>query len=430
MTQPLLQIRDLNIAFETSRGLVRPVRDSNLTIYPGQTVALVGESGCGKSVTAMSILKLLPMPPAKFLGGQILYRGQDIIPLPEKDMRRIRGGKIAMIFQEPMTSLNPVYTVGDQIVEAVRLHQNASGSKAWEIAEQALADVGIADPAKRLHTYPHQLSGGMRQRVMIAMALACKPDLLIADEPTTALDVTIQAQILELLRKLQKTTGMSILMITHDLGVVAENADSVYVMYASRIVEAGSVEEIFDKPTHPYTRGLLRSMPTLGGKRTRLETIPGNVPNPANFPEGCKFHTRCTHTRDLARKLDSGEIGANLRPDEKETIEIVVNDERARVVKRCVLDEPGARELLPKHWISCHQTPGYDASQTTKPDLPGKRSVTVDPLAPDEAGDPAMGTLAPVTNEAAIEDAKLSSAPTILMTKKPTGSFETGEENR
>ncbi len=367
MAQPLLEIKDLNIAFDTARGQVRPVRDSNLSLYPGQTVALVGESGCGKSVTAMSILKLLPMPPAKFLSGQILYKGSDIITTPEREMRAIRGGQIAMIFQEPMTSLNPVYTVGDQIVEAIRLHQPLSGKAAWDAAEQALGDVGIADAAKRLHTYPHQLSGGMRQRVMIAMALACKPDLLIADEPTTALDVTIQAQILELLRKLQREKNMTILMITHDLGVVAENADVVYVMYASRIVEAGTVEEIFDHPTHPYTRALLRSMPMLGQKRVRLDTIPGNVPNPANFPGGCKFHTRCTHTRELAASHPG------------ESVEIASAGETARVLKRCTTDEPTARELMPRHWVSCHQVQGFDQAAPTRPDLHHRREITADP---------------------------------------------------
>jgi oligopeptide/dipeptide ABC transporter ATP-binding protein len=364
MPEPLLDIRDLNIAFDTNRGQVRPVRDSNLVIYPAQTVALVGESGCGKSVTAMSILKLLPMPPAQFLGGSINYRQRDIVKTSERDMRQIRGGQIAMIFQEPMTSLNPVYTVGDQIVEAVRLHQSVDSGKAWQIAEQALSDVGIADPGKRLQTYPHQLSGGMRQRVMIAMALACEPELLIADEPTTALDVTIQAQILELLRKLQRERGMAMLMITHDLGVVAENADVVYVMYASRIVEAATVEGLFDKPTHPYTRALLRSMPTMGGRRVRLETIPGNVPNPANFPSGCKFHTRCLLTRELAAA------------GKGEAVDIVSAGEKGRVLKKCTIDEPVAKEITPRHWAACHQLEGYEAAPVTRPDIEHKRTVT------------------------------------------------------
>ena len=368
MPEPVLDIRDLNVAFDTNRGQVRPVRDSNLAVYPGQTVALVGESGCGKSVTAMSILKLLPMPPAKFLGGSITYHGSDIIPTPEKEMRKIRGGQIAMIFQEPMTSLNPVYTIGDQIVEAVRLHQNVDSKVAWKIAEQSLTEVGIADAAKRLVAYPHQMSGGMRQRVMIAMALACEPELLIADEPTTALDVTIQAQILELLRKLQQDRGMSILMITHDLGVVAENADVVYVMYASRIVEAATVEDLFDRPTHPYTRALLKSMPTMGGRRVRLETIPGNVPNPANFPTGCKFHTRCALTRELASA------------GKGETVEIVSAGETSTVLKRCTTDEPTARELMPQHWAACHQVEGYDKAAITRPSINHKRSAIAEEL--------------------------------------------------
>src|SRR5687768_17321392 len=300
MARALLEIQDLNVAFETSRGDLRPVRDVSINIDPGQTVAVVGESGCGKSVTALSVLRLIPSPPGKVLGGQILFEGRDLLGLSEREMRSVRGKDIAMIFQEPMTSLNPVYTIGDQIVEAVTLHQHVGTKQAYEIAEQSLRDVGIADPGRRLHEYPHQMSGGMRQRVMIAMALSCKPKLLIADEPTTALDVTIQAQILELLRKLQRETGMAILLITHDLGVVAENADVVGVMYASRIVEFATVEELFDKPQHPYTEGLFKSIPKLHGNVERLDTIPGTVPNPARFPPGCKFHPRCHRTRVLA----------------------------------------------------------------------------------------------------------------------------------
>jgi len=359
---PLLQITDLNIAFDTARGQVRPVRDSNLAIYPGQTVALVGESGCGKSVTAMSILRLLPTPPAKYLSGSIVFKGQDLLSLSERQMRSIRGGKIAMIFQEPMTSLNPVYTVGNQIAEAVKLHQNVTWAQAWEVAEKALRDVGIADAPRRLREYPHQLSGGMRQRVMIAMALACEPELLIADEPTTALDVTIQAQILELLRKFQKERGMAILLITHDLGVVAENADTVAVMYASRIVETASVYDLFDRPTHPYTRGLLRSTPSMGtsqsGTRLRLETIPGNVPNPASFPQGCKFHTRCTRARELAKSLE-----------DSATELVHSSGETFRVPSACRNNEPTLRELFPKHWAACHREPAYEAAPTTAPDL-------------------------------------------------------------
>jgi ABC-type dipeptide/oligopeptide/nickel transport system ATPase component len=285
--QPLLELRDLNIAFNTERGQIRPVRDVSYSIYPGQTLAVVGESGCGKSVTALSILRLISTPPGQVLGGEVLFEGRDLLKLSEKEMRAVRGRDIAMIFQEPMTSLNPVYTIGDQIAEAVTLHQHVNTRQAYEIAEQAMRDVGISDPGRRLHEYPHQMSGGMRQRVMIAMALSCKPKLLIADEPTTALDVTIQAQILELLRKIQKQTGMAMRRITHDLGVVAENADTVAVMYASRVVEYAPVEEIFDRPLHPYTDGLLKSVPKLGAHSQRLVSIPGTVPNPARFPSGC-----------------------------------------------------------------------------------------------------------------------------------------------
>src|SRR5262245_52599346 len=321
MAKPLLEIKNLNVAFETNRGDVRPVRDSSITIYPGQTVAVVGESGCGKSVTALSVLRLIPSPPGKVLGGQIIFEGRDLLTLSEAEMRRVRGKDIAMIFQEPMTSLNPVYTIGDQIVEAVTLHQHVSTRKAYEIAEQSLRDVGIADPGRRLHEYPHQMSGRMRQRVMIAMALSCQPKLLIADEPTTALDVTIQAQILELLRRLQREKGMAIMLITHDLGVVAENADVVAVMYASRVVEVATVEELFDHPKHPYTEALFRSIPKLGTRVTRLDTIPGTVPNPARFPSGCKFHTRCHRTRKLAQTTD-----------DSQTVEVTSAGEKFRVL--------------------------------------------------------------------------------------------------
>src|SRR5947207_8377853 len=298
MPEPLLEVDNLTVAFDTERGQIVPVREVAFSIFPGQTVAVVGESGCGKSVTAMSILRLIPSPPGKVLSGEIRFSGRgDLLSLSEREMRTVRGKDIAMIFQEPMTSLNPVYTIGDQIVEAITLHQGVGTRKAYEIAEQSLRDVGIADPHRRLHAYPHEMSGGMRQRVMIAMALSCQPRLLIADEPTTALDVTIQAQILELLRKLQRERGMAIMLITHDLGVVAENADVVAVMYASRIVEVATVENLFDKPLHPYTEGLFKSVPKLGADTQRLDTIPGTVPNPARFPSGCKFHPRCHRTQ-------------------------------------------------------------------------------------------------------------------------------------
>jgi len=296
----------------------------------------------------------------------IQFKGRDLLGLPERLRRKLRGDRISMIFQEPMSSLNPVYTIGDQIVEAVTLHQHVNMRQAYEIAEQSLRDVGIADPSRRLHEYPHQMSGGMRQRVMIAMALSCKPKLLIADEPTTALDVTIQAQILELLRKLQREQGMAIMLITHDLGVVAENADVVAVMYASRVVETATVEELFDHPKHPYTEALFRSVPKLGAHATRLDTIPGTVPNPARFPSGCKFHTRCERTRELAKAHGSAA---------GETVEVASGDERFRVLKRCHDDEPIEREIEPKHWAACHQIAGYDQKPQTEPHLQHKRSV-------------------------------------------------------
>ena len=374
MASPLLEIKDLNVAFDTDRGQIRPVRDVSLAIHPGQTVAVVGESGCGKSVTAMSILRLIPQPPGKVLGGQIMLEGRDLLKLPEREMRRVRGKDIAMIFQEPMTSLNPVYTIGDQIAEAVVLHQGVSKREAMAIAEQSLRDVGIADPGRRIGEYPHQMSGGMRQRVMIAMALSCKPKLLIADEPTTALDVTIQAQILELLRKLQREQGMAIMLITHDLGVVAENADVVAVMYASRIVEFARVEELFDRPMHPYTEGLFRAVPKLGAHSERLETIPGTVPNPAKFPQGCKFHTRCPRTRDLATRAPI-----------EDTVEHVAAGERFRVLRRCHAEEPELREVVPLHGAACHQIETYDRARVLVPKLADKREVV--PVAVVE-GDP------------------------------------------
>ncbi len=367
--QPLLEVDALNVAFDTPRGQLRPVRDVSYSICPGQTLAVVGESGCGKSVTALSILRLIPSPPGRMLSGHIRFAGRDLLALPEKQMRSVRGGDIAMIFQEPMTSLNPVYTVGDQIVEAVTLHQGVGTREAYAVAERAMADVGIADPHRRVREYPHQLSGGMRQRIMIAMALSCQPKLLIADEPTTALDVTIQAQILELLRRLQAERGMSILMITHDLGVVAENADTVAVMYASRVVEFAKVEDLFDAPSHPYTVGLFRSMPKLGGGAHRLETIAGNVPNPANFPCGCKFHPRCTKTRELAA------AGAG------DTVQITVAGESARVMKLCVDAEPDLRQTGQAHWAACHYADNYATATATTPRSDHRREVTAESLA-------------------------------------------------
>jgi oligopeptide/dipeptide ABC transporter ATP-binding protein len=289
----LLSIKNLSTWFYTEQGLAKAVQNVSFDIPRGKTLAVVGESGCGKSVTALSVMRLIPWPPGKIVEGEILFRGQSLLKASEDRMRHIRGNDIAMIFQEPMTSLNPVFTVGNQIVEAVKLHQKKSGSEALKIAVDMMRKVGIADPQRRVHEYPHQMSGGMRQRVMIAMALCCGPELLIADEPTTALDVTIQAQILELLRQLQKQNNMSIMLITHDLGVVAENADDIVVMYASRVAETAAGRQLFDKPLHPYTQGLLRSLPRLGQHKDRLDVIGGTVPNPLRFPDGCKFHPRC-----------------------------------------------------------------------------------------------------------------------------------------
>jgi oligopeptide/dipeptide ABC transporter ATP-binding protein len=372
-TQPLLEIDQLNIAFDTNRGQVRPVRDASYSIFPGQTLAVVGESGCGKSVTALSILRLIPSPPGRVLGGAIRFEGRDLLGLTEKEMRGVRGKDISMIFQEPMTSLNPVYTIGDQIVEAVTLHQGVGMREAYVIAEKALADVGIADPHRRIREYPHQLSGGMRQRVMIAMALSCKPKLLIADEPTTALDVTIQAQILELLRKLQGETGMAILLITHDLGVVAENADTVAVMYASRVVEFATVEDLFDRPQHPYTEGLFRSVPKLGSDVSRLQTIAGNVPNPANFPSGCKFHPRCPKARELAAASPADQ-----------TVQLTIGKETVRVMRACVEQEPTLRQVKDAHWAACHFVEHYATASMTTPRSDHRREVIAE-LAPESA---------------------------------------------
>jgi len=291
----LLEINDLKVYFHTEEGLARSVDGVSYSIMKGETLGVVGESGCGKSVTALSILQLIPRPPGDIAGGQIHFKGQNLLDLSERQMRTIRGNEIAMIFQEPMTSLNPVFTVGNQLTEAIRIHQpDKSPMQARELAIEALRKVNIPAPEVRIDEYPHQMSGGMKQRVMIAMALTCNPSLLIADEPTTALDVTIQAQILVLMRKLQLEYGMSILLITHDLGVIAETADHVAVMYAGKVVEYAAAAELFGDPRHPYTLGLFRSLPDLKARATRLEVIPGMVPKPQEFPSGCRFRNRCT----------------------------------------------------------------------------------------------------------------------------------------
>jgi peptide/nickel transport system ATP-binding protein len=337
---PLVQIENLRTWFYTDEGVVRAVDDVSLTIPRGKTLGVVGESGCGKSVTALSIMRLVSSP-GHIAGGRIVLHdnGQPLVlsELTDREMRRIRGGKISMIFQEPMTSLNPVFTIGAQIAEAVRLHQKASAAEARRRAIDMLRKVDIPAPEKRVDEYPHQFSGGMRQRAMIAMALSCNPQLLIADEPTTALDVTIQAQILDLLRSLQREFGMSILMITHDLGIVAEMADDVAVMYASKVVEYAPVQELFAHPLHPYTVGLFQSRPEAGKTNSptiprngqRLRTIPGMVPSPLYFPSGCKFHPRCPF-----------------------------NDGQ-----RCTAEEPELREITPGHFARCHFAGQLDFSK-------------------------------------------------------------------
>ena len=323
MTQPLLTIDRLKTHFFTDEGVVRAVDDVSLAIPAGKTLGLVGESGCGKSVTALSILQLISEPGRIVEGTITLHNGKGhkvISSLSTAGIRRVRGGEIAMIFQEPMTSLNPVFTIGSQITEAIRLHRQVSPSAARERTVELLQQVGIPDPEHRCDQYPHELSGGMRQRAMIAMALSCNPRLLIADEPTTALDVTIQAQILDLLRKLQREEHMAILIITHDLGIIAEMADEVAVMYASKVVESAAVGELFSHPLHPYTYSLFASRPKPGQtKSTRLTSIPGTVPSPRNFPPGCKFHPRCPFRQPV-----------------------------------CETDEPSLREINPGHFARCH----------------------------------------------------------------------------
>ena len=322
----ILKVNNLSVSFFTEDGTAKAVQDVSFAIKKGKTFALVGESGCGKSVTALSIMRLIPTPPGEIVNGEIFFGTRDLLTLNQKRMRGIRGNKIAMIFQEPMTSLNPVYTIGDQIIEAIKLHQTKNTEEAWADAVQMLRRVGIPDPQQRVSEYPHQMSGGMRQRVMIAMAISCEPSVLIADEPTTALDVTIQAQILDLLDQLQEQNQMSILLITHDLGIVAERADDVAVMYASRLAEIADAKSLFDDPLHPYTQGLLKSLPRLDFQGRRLHTIPGNVPEPLHFPTGCKFHPRCP-------------LGCDDR--------------------RCQTNEPELREVRPGRYVACWYAPGY-----------------------------------------------------------------------
>lgn len=316
--QKLLEVKGLKTHFFTKRGHVKSVDGVSFSLNKGETIGIVGESGCGKSVTSLSIMKLVPEPPGKIVDGEIMFKGQDLTKLSFDEMTKIRGNEISMIFQEPMTSLNPVYTIGYQITEAVKLHRDVTGKEALEIAIDMLKKVGIPSPEQRVNEFPHQLSGGMRQRAMIAMALSCQPELLIADEPTTALDVTIQAQILELINSLKKDLDMAVMMITHDLGVVAEVADKVLVMYAGKVMEYTDTRSLFSNPSHPYTWGLMRSLPRMDVRVKRLQAIPGMVPSPLDFPKGCKYHTRCP----LA-------------------------------TSRCMEEEPELKEICPGHKVRC-----------------------------------------------------------------------------
>lgn len=318
-TLPLLKVDNLSVHFGSGARVARAVGGAGFDIGRGETLGLVGESGCGKSVTSLAIMRLIPSPPGEIVSGSVELDGEDLLSLPEREMRRVRGSRISMIFQEPMTSLNPVFTIGNQITEAVLCHERVPYAEAYARAAEMLREVGIPNPELMLGQYPHELSGGMKQRAMIAMGLVCRPELVICDEPTTALDVTIQAQILDLLRTLQRERGMSMLFITHDLGVVSELAHRVCVMYAGRIVEKGACAGLFAEPLHPYTSGLLRSLPGIAGERKKLYTIPGQVPNPVNFPAGCRFHPRCEKAQEI-----------------------------------CRTEEPELEEKRPGRWCACH----------------------------------------------------------------------------
>lgn len=317
MNEPVLEIQDLSTHFFTSRGQIPAVDKVSLVVRPKEVLGIVGESGCGKSVTSLSVLKLIPSPPGRIVGGSVLFKGQDLVKLSEREMRKIRGDRISMIFQEPMSSLNPLFTIGQQLGETVRFHRGASRKEAREHSIDLLAKVGIPRPEAICRAYPHELSGGMRQRVMIAIAISLNPELLIADEPTTALDVTIQAQILDLLRKLNEDYGTAMMMITHDLGVVAEICTRVVVMYAGTIVEEGETERIFENPLHPYTQGLIKSMPLMNEERRRLYSIPGQVPALSLGMKGCRFADRCGQAMPICRErfpqLETMENGQRCR---------------------------------------------------------------------------------------------------------------------
>lgn len=325
---PLLSVRNLRTVFSTEEGEVAAVDGISFDLHAGETLGIVGESGSGKSVTSLSIMRLIPSPPGRIASGEIIFNGEDLLKKSPAEMRKIRGNEISMIFQEPMTSLNPVFTIGDQIMEAIILHQKLNKKQARERAIEMLRLVGIPSPERRVDEYPHQLSGGMRQRVMIAMALSCNPKLLIADEPTTALDVTIQAQILELLQRLQKELGMAIILITHDLGVVAGMVDRVIVMYAGKIVEEAPVRDLFRAPKHPYSEGLLGSIPKLHETQERLQAIEGVVPSPFNMPPGCRFHPRCRYAKPACSQI-----------------------------------EPPLMELAPRHFAACIKHTDYQLPQ-------------------------------------------------------------------
>jgi oligopeptide transport system ATP-binding protein len=316
--KPLLEVKSLRTSFFTEAGEVRAVDGVSFSVAPGKLMGLVGESGSGKTASVLSIMRLLPES-ARIVGGEVIFEDRDLLKLSEPEMRHIRGARIAMIFQEPMTSLNPVFTIGSQIGEAVRLHQRTNRAETRNRTIEALRMVGIADPERRINDYPHQLSGGMRQRVMIAMALSCNPRLLIADEPTTALDVTIQAQILDLIRELQGRLGLAVILVTHDLGIVSEYADDVTILYAARVMEQAPSAELFQNPLNPYTRGLLESIPGIdGGRQRRLQAIPGSIPSSLNPPAGCRFHPRCP-----------------------------------RVIPQCSAAEPPLEQKGPNHYVAC-----------------------------------------------------------------------------
>ncbi len=315
MTAPALQVRHLTTRLAIGKSTYKVVDDLSFSLYPGKTLALVGESGCGKSMTALSLMRILPQPPALPPEGEVLFHGQNLLELSESAMRHVRGCKVSMIFQDPSSALNPVYTIGYQLLEVISLHMDLDEAEALERCIQALKEVGIPSPEARLSDYPHQLSGGMRQRVMIAMALLCEPEVLIADEPTTALDVTVQAQVLEVMRSLQRERGMALLLITHDLGVVAEMADEVIVMYASRTVERGDVTAIFDNAGHPYTQGLFASRPNILSAKDRLTPIRGVVPPLTQYPQGCRFHPRCPHVMERCRTGNVPELSCSAHKD-------------------------------------------------------------------------------------------------------------------